>query len=196
VSNENAQTAFLEVEKILQGKDFALVAIDGRCAGGKTTLAQEIKELCGEKNITCEIVHMDHFYPQLAQRTEARLNEPGGNLDRERFLEEVMEKATARQAFSYTPYDPINHQMEAPIEISSAQVMIFEGSYSCHPLFSDNYDMKIFMDVSMPTRLRRIKLRNGDDGLDMFIEKWIPKEEMYFLVYGIQERADLEFNTG
>ena len=37
----------------------------------------------------CHIFHMDDFYLQKYQRTQERYNEPGGNVDRERFKKEV-----------------------------------------------------------------------------------------------------------
>ena len=45
-----------------------LIAIDGRCASGKTTLAAFLQERIQE----CAVVHMDHFFLQDAQRTKER----------------------------------------------------------------------------------------------------------------------------
>ena len=63
----------------------AILAIDGRCASGKSTLGQELAE-----KWNASLFHMDDFYLQPHQRTEERLAEPGGNVDRERFLKEVL----------------------------------------------------------------------------------------------------------
>ena len=139
---------------------------------------------------------MDHFFPRLKQRTPERLSEPGGNLDRERFLEEVMVPLKRREAFSYCPYDPRIHEMAAAIQIEPGNVVIIEGSYSCHPALFDNYNLRIFLTVDMPERLRRIKARNGEDRLTQFQEKWIPMEEHYLSAFSIEERCDLRFKTG
>ena len=53
-----------------------LVAIDGRCASGKSTLAKDL-----QKQLDCNVIHMDDFYLQEHQRTTKRLREPGGNVD-------------------------------------------------------------------------------------------------------------------
>lgn len=37
-----------------------LIAIDGRCASGKTTLAAMVQKLYGSKN--CDVLHMDDFF--------------------------------------------------------------------------------------------------------------------------------------
>ena len=63
-----------------------LVAIDGRCASGKSTLAKDL-----QKQLDCNVIHMDDFYLQPHQRTTKRLREPGGNVDYERFETEVLQ---------------------------------------------------------------------------------------------------------
>ena len=45
-----------------------IVALDGRCAAGKTTLAARLQQRSG-----CNVVHMDDFFLRPAQRTKARL---------------------------------------------------------------------------------------------------------------------------
>ena len=81
-------------------KEPLLIAIDGRCAAGKTTLASIVKE-----KINCNVIHMDHFFLQPAQRTEERLQEPGGNVDYERVRKEVLIPLSQGKAFSYKPFD-------------------------------------------------------------------------------------------
>ena len=189
MTTDNIAAAVLyEIEA--SGKDFLLVAIDGRCGSGKTTLAQKLQSLCD-----CSVIHMDHFYPRMEQRTAARLAEPGGNLDRERFLEEVMLPLKRRDAFLYRPYVPWEQRMGEPIRIEPRRVNILEGSYSCHPELYDSYDLRVFLTVDSAEQIRRIRQRNGEDGLAQFREKWIPMEERYFSAFGIPERCDMCFDT-
>ena len=61
-----------------------LVALDGRCAAGKTTIAAQMARQYG-----WGVVHLDDFFLQPIQRTPQRMAEPGGNLDRERLIAEV-----------------------------------------------------------------------------------------------------------
>ena len=57
-----------------------LVAIDGRCTAGKTTLAASL-----QAQLECNVFHMDDFFLRPEQRTPERLRQPGGNVDFERF---------------------------------------------------------------------------------------------------------------
>ena len=180
-----------KIDDMINNKEFATIAIDGRCGSGKTTVAADLKKI-----YKCEVIHMDHFFPRLEQRTAERLNEPGGNLDRERFLDEVIAPLKRREPFFYRPYDPRVHEMSDPVYINPGDLVLIEGSYSCHPVLFDEYDFRIFLTVSEPERLRRIKLRNGESGLIQFQKKWIPMEERYFAAFNIEERCDCRFSTG
>ena len=61
-----------------------IIAIDGRAASGKSTLAQQLGEL-----LDADVIHMDDFFLPPSLRTKERLSEPGGNVHYERFAEEV-----------------------------------------------------------------------------------------------------------
>lgn len=170
-------------------REHTLVAIDGRCAAGKTTLASHLQKETG-----CAVFHMDDFFLRPEQRTANRLCTPGGNVDYERFLEEVMMPLGKGQTVVYHPFDCKTKTLKPPIEVSPHSLVIIEGSYSCHPALWDYYDLRIFLNVDSSEQLHRIALRNGD-GLEQFCSKWIPLEEQYFKAYRIKERCDFSVNT-
>lgn len=165
-----------------------LIAIDGRCAAGKTTMAAKLQEAIG-----CNVIHMDHFFLQPVQRTGQRMREPGGNVDHERFLEEVMLPLSRGQSFSYRIYDCKTMELSSPVRVEPGEITVVEGSYSCHPVLWDFYDLRIFLDVGAEEQLRRIRCRNGEQALSVFRDRWIPLEERYFAAYQIRERCDLTF---
>lgn len=167
-----------------------VLAIDGRCAAGKTTLAAHLAELCD-----CNVIHMDHFFLHPKQRTMERLQQAGGNVDYERFWEEVLIPLHEGRIFSYRPFNCHKREMGKPILISPKKLTIVEGSYSCHPVLKDYYDLSVFLDVDAAKQIQRIRLRNGEDGVLMFQERWIPMEEHYFHSFHIQEKCDLCFKT-
>lgn len=168
----------------------ALIAIDGRCGSGKTTLAQELQRRLG-----CTVVHMDDFFLRPCQRTPERLAEPGGNVDRERFLEEVLRPLAAGVPFTFRPYDCAVQALSEPVEVTPTVVRIVEGSYACHPLLAPWYDACIFLTLSPGEQQRRILLRNGPERLKMFQNRWIPLEEKYFAAFGLEGKADFVFRT-
>ena len=77
-----------EIRRLLNERGAVVVAIDGNSASGKTTLAEELRE-----EFSARVFHCDDYFLQPYQRTEQRLNETGGNFDRERFRKEVAEPA-------------------------------------------------------------------------------------------------------
>ena len=189
IQTETMEKIYFEIlQKVNTQKGMPiLTAIDGRCAAGKTTLAAWLKE---KFSFPVNIIHMDHFFLQPHQRTKQRMQEPGGNIDYERFLEEVMLPLTQGQSFSYQIYDCRKMELSSKIQIEPAELTIVEGSYSCHPALWDFYHLRIFLNVDPKEQLRRICSRNGTDAVSSFQDKWIPLEEQYFTTYQIQKRCD------
>lgn len=176
-----------DFETILLQRIRVLVAIDGRCAAGKTTLAASL-----QAQLECNVFHMDDFFLRPEQRTPERLRQPGGNVvDYARFLTEVLRPLHDGQAVTYRPYDCHAQQLHAPVRAEVRAVSIIEGSYSCHPALWGLYDLHVFLSVGLEEQRRRIAARSGEKMLPMFTNVWIPMEETYFAQFRVAERADL-----
>lgn len=174
------------VRELEKRKEQVLVALDGRCASGKTTLAG----LLGQR-LSCEIVHMDDFFLRQEQRTKERLSIPGGNIDAERFLAEVMKPLREGKGVSYRPYDCHAGAFKESVLLQRAKTVIVEGAYSCRSDFWEFYDLHVFLTVSPDVQKKRIVVRNGEDAAKRFTERWIPLEEYYIQAYNIKERCEL-----
>ena len=164
-------------------KDGSVIAIDGRCAAGKTTLAALL-----EKVFDCRVVHMDDFFLPPALRTPERLLTPGGNVHYERFLSEAAPRLRGG-AFSYGAYDCKSGGTEIKA-LPAARFTVVEGSYSLHPALFSLYDLRLFCDVGADTQKKRLYAREGARA-QVFFDKWIPLEEKYFSAYAVKDACDL-----
>lgn len=173
------------VFNLLNQKPRVIIAIDGRCAAGKTTMAQELK-----KELDCNVISADSFFLRPEQRTAKRLMEAGGNIDYERLESEVLIPLLGGQSFEYRPYNCHIQSLDTSITVAPNRINIIEGSYSCNPHLTKYYDYKIFMTVDKAEQLKRIEKRNGKEGLKIFKDKWIPLEEKYFEECRIKELCD------
>lgn len=162
-----------------------IIAIDGRCAAGKTTLAAWLAE-----RLDGDVIHMDDFFLPIELRTVERREEPGGNVHYERFRAEVLPGLKERVPFSYQRFDCSRMELGRLIPVKNKGIVIVEGAYSCHPVLGDYMDRKVFMDIDRKLQEERILLRNGKDRLQDFREKWIPMEESYFTAFSIEEHTD------
>lgn len=178
----SAEKALTLIRKAAKTHEHLLVAIDGRCASGKTTLANELAHL-----LNCQMIRMDHFFLRPEQRTQERYAEAGGNVDRERFLQEVLIPLQAGKPFSYQPFDCHTMTLGDPIFVDRAPVTIVEGTYSCHPALRDAYHLRFFLTVDGEEQLRRIAARNGEAALAVFKARWIPLEEAYFAAFDVEK---------
>lgn len=179
-----------KIEELSSRKKFLIIGIDGRCAAGKTTLASLLQSSC-----ECNVIRMDHFFLRPEQRTAERLQEPGGNVDYERFMAQVLFPLCSEEPFSYRPFDCRTQALTDPIPVTPLPINIIEGSYSCHPLLKDYYHLKIFLTTSPEEQMKRILLRNGEERATMFRDRWIPLEEQYFAACHTRENCDLVFTT-
>lgn len=170
--------AMLEKEEIL-------IAIDGSCTSGKSTLAA----LLGEA-FDCNVFHMDDFFLRPEQRTPERLAEAGGNVDYERFREEILLPLKSGAPFAYRPYDCGTGSLGQPVAVTPKRINIIEGSYSQNPYFGDVYDLKVFLQVTPEIREQRI-VQRPTFLYRRFLEEWIPMEQRYFAEFSIEEKADL-----
>ncbi len=174
------------IEEKMKSHSPLVVAIDGGAASGKTTLAAALAD-----RFHGAVIHMDDFFLRPEQRTEERLREIGGNLDRERLLREVIPYLHAGKAFSYRRFDCASMTLGETVAVSAAPLIVAEGSYSHHPALREAWDLTVFLDVDEQTRKARILLRNGEEKLRVFCEKWIPMENRYFEGFDIKKLADI-----
>ena len=163
-----------QIDTLLEEQNFVTVAIDGKCTSGKTTLASRLAAI-----YDCNVFHMDDFFLRPEQRTPERFAEAGGNVDYERFREEVLLPLNAGKAFSYRPFDCSSFTLSAPVAVTPKKLNIVEGTYSHHPYFGDPYDLKILLTVDEETQRQRI-LERPAFLHKRFFEAWIPMENQYF----------------
>lgn len=170
------------IKQIIEESDKDIViAIDGRCGAGKTTLANELS-----KEFNANLFHMDDYFLRPSQRTSQRYDEAGGNVDRERFLEEIGSQLHTNNKIIYTPFDCKTMNLKDSIIVQPNKITIVEGSYALHPDLRHLYDLTIFIDIDHDLQLERLKKRNPHN-YDDFINKWIPYEEKYFNTFNIRE---------
>lgn len=180
-----------KIDKILKALEkvtgeVKVIAIDGRCASGKTTLAEQLSLATG-----AGVIHMDDFFLPAELRTMERMKEPGGNVHYERFAEEVLPFLKSVGKFGYRPFECGRMDFGETRRVPAGNLRIVEGAYSCHPKLGNYMSLRVFSDVSAAEQRNRVKRRNGEEALPVFLEKWIPLEERYFAAYKIRENADM-----
>ena len=162
------------IDRLLNQQESVVVAIDGKCTSGKTTLASLLADV-----YDCNVFHMDDFFLRPEQRTPERFAEIGGNVDYERFAEELLTPLKAGEPFSYRPFDCSTFTLAQPVSVQPKKLTIIEGTYSHHPYFDDPYDLKILLTVTEDLQRQRV-LERPAFLHSRFFESWIPMENRYF----------------
>lgn len=173
------------IQDLMEHKVPFVVAIDGPCGSGKSTLAEQLHENFADS----ALIHVDDFFLQSHQRTQVRLSQPGGNMDRERLVEQVLSKMHGQEGLTYERYNCQTGDLHLQ-DLPKKALYIVEGSYAHHPELIKFYDLKVFLDISSKTQLERLQQRNPQM-LSRFVDTWIPMEQEYFKVFNIRENSDL-----
>ena len=176
---------YIDLLKKIEDEQITLIRIDGMAGSGKSTLANLISEY-----FDYQIIHVDDFFLQKHQRTKDRFNEIGGNLDYERFIEEVVDPINQQKDFTYQIFDCSCMELNDSKSISINKGIVIEGSYSLHPKFNLN-SFNIFLEIKEDTQSNRIYKRNGEFLYNKFINEWIPKENNYFKYFNIKDKANM-----
>lgn len=184
--NNTIELVIKKADELLLSKSGIMIAIDGRCAAGKTTLAEALS-----RHFRCDAVHLDDFFLRPEQRTKQRLDSAGENVDHERFLHEVLIPLRESGSAEYRPFSCKTQSLTEPVTVRAGRVIIVEGSYCCHPALRDFYDLKVFLTVSPAEQLNRITKRNGEAAAERFKSLWIPLEERYISKMSIPEICDI-----
>ncbi len=181
---------FISIDKLLKvkGKETVNIAVDGMSASGKSTLARLLAGIYG-----CNVFHMDDFFLQPFQRTTARLREPGGNVDYERFKAQVTDHLSDSKGVEYQVYDCGRQELAKRVSVPHRRLNVIEGSYSQHPYFGDCYDLRVFLEIGREEQVDRIRRRNGEFMLRRFVEEWIPMENTYFEEGQIREKSHIRY---
>ena len=175
-----------KINELQKQKEYIVIVIEGGSASGKTTLAKNLKE-----TFNCTVLHMDDFFLRPEQRTKDRLAQPGGNVDRERFYEEVVIPLVKRDTIVYRPFDCATMSLQSARKIEPDKIIVVEGAYSTHPELGEYYDLSVFLDIAPELQQERIWKRNTPDKAERFFAQWIPMEQKYFEAMRVKERCDM-----
>ena len=160
----SAETALLSLidEHLSAGRPLTL-AIDGCCAAGKTTLALRLQQRYG-----CPVFHADDYFLQPHQRTPQRLSQAGGNMDRERLLQEVLLPLSRGEDVVFRRFDCSAMALRPPVRVPYAPFQIVEGTYCMHPELAPYYTASVFLRISPAEQRRRIEEMLGVKAYNSF----------------------------
>lgn len=179
------------IDRKLAAGERVLLAIEGGAAAGKSTLAQLLNHV-----YDCTVAHMDDFFLRPEQRTRERLEEAGGNVDRERFLQEVLLPLSRGETVNYRRFD-CGIQCILPAQpMKPTALTVVEGVYSMHADLRDRYNLCVFLKISPELQKQRICGRNSPEMQRRFFEEWISMEERYFSAMDVEMACDLVIEAG
>ena len=180
---------FAPLIRLIGERTPAVLALDGFCASGKTTLADLLTRRYGAR-----VIHTDDFYLPRDLRSDERYAEPGGTIHYERLKAEVIDCLT-EPSLTYGVFSHEIMDIARTVTLPRRPLTVIEGAYACHPYFGDYADLICFMETDPDEQRRRILARNGPERLKLFESRWIPYEQKYEAAFHIKEKAHVLIQT-
>lgn len=158
---------FNEVLEYVLSADARTLFIGGGSCSGKTTLAKKLSEGLSSRGRDSIIITMDDFY--IGNR-EMKLKGIGGNYDHPSAIDfprlrHTLERLVAGEEATKPVYDFISHERFGYESIEPKSLIILEGLYALHHWVSGFGDMRLFIECSIGTmlkrRLRRDRMERG-----------------------------------
>lgn len=168
------------IEELKKTYNAFAVAIDGMTGAGKTALAAHLSKKFG-----APVVHLDDFRLPLSERKPDWETTPGGEMDFERFDEEIVTPWLTKKPLVYSVVDPKSGEITERRALPDGQMFLFEGTYALHPLIRDFYDLRLFMKVDGQVRASRLE----KDGTPVDPSA-LARENEYFVSYMTELLAD------
>jgi uridine kinase len=183
---------FALIDSYMSVHNRAILAIDGPSASGKTTLSRWLSAVYG-----CETIHMDDYFLPRERAVPDRLAEVGGNIDYERFIQEVVFPLRKFLPLNLRKFDCQTQTLSNPVALAPTRLLVVEGVYSLHPKFRSVYDLSVFLDVSAPKKIFRVIRRNrfSFGRTWKHLTRWIPLENRYFRAESLRNLTHLSLRT-
>ena len=143
-----------------------VLALDGRCGSGKTTLANAL----AAQFTGCTLLRTDDFYLPSAQRIPDWAHTPCANMDLSRLRDEALRPAYAGQPVAYRAYSCREGGYLPPVQLPAQPLVILEGSYSHHPLLRPYETLRVLVTCAKPEQTRRLQAREGARYADFVVD--------------------------
>ncbi|MGH8914008.1 MAG: uridine kinase family protein [Acidimicrobiia bacterium] len=168
-----------------------LVAIDGRTAAGKSTLAAKVAAQVG-----AVVIDGDDFY---AGGTAAEWDAMSAaekvdhciDWRRQRPVLEALSRGERAAWFEYDWDADDGRLAEKATICEPAPIIILEGAYSARPEMADMFDLRVLVDAPADLRRERLIRREGKDYQEDWNARWDEAEQWYFAEVMPPEEFDL-----
>jgi len=165
-----------DVSSIRVGDRPVIVGIDGRSGVGKSTLARAIAT-----QTAATVIGGDDFFAGGTTLVDAQPEHLADLcIDRQKLLRVLEDLRSGRpaawRAFDWEAFDG---RLEVALtRVASADLIIVEGVYSCHPDLRPVLDLRVLAKVAPDVREARLRTREGEIG--PWECQWHAAEDWYF----------------
>lgn len=185
------------------------VAVDGRTASGKTTLADELAEILASREAEVIRTSIDGFHRPKAERYARGRQSPEGYYYDARDLVAINALLLSplgpggSREYRTASFDLLNDEpIEQPAKLaSSSAILIVDGTFLQRPELAPNWDLTIFVETKKETSEQRgvrrdTSLLGGVDAArQLYANRYQPAYDLYESICAPSNVADAVLNN-
>jgi len=181
------------------------VAVDGRPASGKSTLADELGVALRAQGRPVIRATIDEFMHPKTIRYRRGVDSPEGcyedSFDLDALHDALLDPLgpAGSRRFRVRSYDRDADRVVCPPTTTASEdaVLLFDGVFLMRPELNESWDMRILVTTSFEESLRRARIRDHETlgsvtrVEERFLRRYLPSQEHYFRTVAPTELADV-----
>ncbi|MCL4880084.1 MAG: uridine kinase [Anaerolineae bacterium] len=179
------------------------VAIDGIDAAGKTTLADRLAARLRERGRSVIRASVDSFHnPPDIRHQRGKLSPEGyfyDSFDYEALKSQLLIPLKENRPFQTALFDyRMEDRSASPLQTAAPNaILLFDGVFLLRPELIDHWDMKIFVEISFETSLKRARERDQvlfgsvEEVTKHYELRYLPGQKIYLETCQPREKANL-----
>lgn len=164
---------------------YPIIAIDGPAGAGKTTLAQNLKQVVAPF-FSAIIVHMDDLYHGWERPFDHYFTDA---------LTAITSSHQRGEPYRYSKFNWGDNKFGPVEEIPHSTLLILEGVGSSHKIIRSALTTSIWLSIDPQIGLIRVIERDGATS-EGHMPSWLMQQEKLFIENASEECADFVLTTG
>ena len=175
-----------------------VVGITGIDCSGKSLFAESFEKFLISRGFETQMISIDDFHNPRAYRYSGKdqiENYYNRSFDNKAIVEKLLipvhEKRSHSAKLTILNWQTDKYDIEKEFSFNQNTIVILEGVFLFRKELSPYIDYKVFIEIPFEESKRRAEIRDTEETLRKYVEKYLPAQRRYLNEFPPQETADM-----
>ncbi len=175
-----------------------VIGINGIDCSGKSVFAESFEKFLISRGFETQLVSIDDFHNPRAYRYSGKdqiENYYNKSFDIktivEKLLAQVHKKSSYSTRLTVLDWQTDKYDIEKEFSFNQSTIVIFEGVFLFRKELSPYIDYKVFIEITFEESKRRAEIRDSEETLRKYEEKYLPAQRRYLDEFPPSEASDM-----